>query len=371
MHRPTTSYGIDFSAGHLTVVKCVRARKSTVHSPQLDQDAAALPEGLRGEMDAAAAAGHAIVATGMPVHETVTRWLETPISSAAKARKVLPSLLDIQLPFPLESCLYDFIEFRRGAERGIDALAVAARTQDVVARLGACRGAGFDPARLDHEGLALWSQSIREMPAERNAVRLVVYLGHDRTALVLGQGETFQAAHSIRVGIRDLFPAGADADPNRLRSFAARVQQILHSQTTEPDHGNLQWVWTGLGAARPDALKALQSALSGQGVSRHLAHREPATFLARALGERALEPGPLPCNFRTGALAHPLEARQRAAAAWQGAVVLLARESCSAASTARGVCSSTVAKATPRRPSPRWPRNSRRCRASHAARNSS
>ncbi len=324
MYRPPVSYGVDLSADHLVVVRSARTRKGVEPATLLDQDGDALPDALRAELDAAVSGGRAVVAGCLAAHETVTRWLQTPLASVSKARKVLPSLLDIQLPFPLESCVYDFVEFRRSPERRVDALAVAARVQDAAARIETFRKAGLDPARLDHEGLALWTLSIRERPMERNASRVVAFLGHDRIALVLGAGESFRSAHSLRIGVRDLFPGGDAGTPDRLRPFALRVQQVLGASLAELDAATLQWVWTGPGAARPGVLTALQSALSGLSVARFLSHEDPASFLARALAARALEPGPLDCNFRTGALAHPMEARQREGRARRAAAALLA-----------------------------------------------
>jgi hypothetical protein len=324
MVRPVISYGVDFAEGHLAVVKAIRGRKGIQHSVLLDEDAEMLPAGLRAEIADADGKDRAIVTASLPTYETVTRWLQTPLATMSKARKVLPSLLDIQLPFPLESCVYHVVDFRRDADHCIDALAVAARIQDATTRLGLFQGAGFDPERLDHEALALWAQSVREMPIERNSVRLVAYLGHDRVSLVLGRGSHLQAAHGLRAGMRDLFPDGVNANVDVLRPFAARVQQFLRSQALEKGSETLQWVWTGVGAAREDRLTVLQPALSGPFEVRTHTHQAPSSFLARALSVQGVEKGPLTCNFRSGVLAHPAAARRHAAQQRSTAVAVLA-----------------------------------------------
>ena len=324
-----TCYAVDLSAGHLLVLRRRRGRKGfedeVLFNQPLDRSGA-LPEDLAGRIRAETDRGDAVVAAAMPVHESFTRWLRTPLSSFAKARKVLPSMLDIQLPFPLESCVYEILQLKP-AEGGVDALAAAARTQDVGARLDSYTKAGLDPVRFDHEGLALWTQSVLEMPVERGGLRVVCYLGHDHSALVIGRGEEFSSAHSIRLGLRDF--AGASNGP--VRHAATRIQQLLRAQLPESDAQPAQWVWTGPGAEKAAVLSALQAELGGLRDTRFLTHREPGLFLARSIAARALEGGPLVCNFRAGALAHPIEkswasrrASRAAAAVFAAGIVLCA-----------------------------------------------
>jgi hypothetical protein len=324
-HRSATGYGIDLSAGRVTIVRASCARGRVETTVVLDEPLSA-PGGTLPSVAAALAKDverGAAAAACLPAHESFTRWLQTPLSSLSKARKVLPSLLDIQLPFPLESCVYHFPQCRRveGAKGGaVDALAVAARTQDVAARLELLRQAGLDPERLDHEGIALWTQSLREMPIERESFRTVACVGEDHVALVFGRGTDFRAAHSVRLGLRDL-PAG---DAAALAPLVQRVRQAVRAQWPEAGGEAAQWVWAGPGAERPDVLEAVRDALAESGPVTFLSHRDPGSFLARALAVRAATAEPLPCNFRTGDLAHPIEARRRERAAARTALLLLA-----------------------------------------------
>ncbi len=318
-----TCYAVELSAGRLLVLKRSRSRKGfdedVLFNQALDRSGV-VPEDLSGRIREEVARGESVVAASMPVHESFTRWLQTPLTSFAKARKVLPSMLDIQLPFPLESCVYDILQLKNAGGRGVDALAAAARAQDVTARLGLYEKAGLDPVRLDHEGLALWTQSVREMPVERNSVRIVFHLGHGHSALVIGRGEEFVSAHSIRIGLQDLAGGAADGP---VRHLATRVQQLLRAQPPDPGDGTMQWVWTGPGAEKPPVTASIQSALGDLGESRFLTHRQPESFLARAIAVRAMEGGPLGCNFRTGALAHPLEAAWESRSQSRQAVAVL------------------------------------------------
>ncbi len=313
-----TCYGVDLSAGRVVVVKSTlqhRNLESTVEwdaaADENSADFKALTGRLQREMDE----GQCLVAGVMPVHELFTRWLQTPLSSTDKARKVLPSLLDIQLPFPLENCAYFFPQFRRSGNM-VDALAVAARREDVQRRISTYRQAGLDPALLDHEGLALWTQSLRELPLERDAFRVVAYLGTDRCSLALGrshgEGE-FLSAHSLRLGTRDFaMPDKAPAslpESDSVKHFALRIQHILRAQFIEGPPPSMQWIWTGPGSTQPELLAGLQQAIGETFNATFLVHKQPSGFLARALSARVLENNPLLCDFRSGPTAHPAMTR--------------------------------------------------------------
>ncbi|MFH0879891.1 MAG: hypothetical protein V2A34_09280 [Lentisphaerota bacterium] len=308
MDRVRCCYGIDLSDRSIVIVKSVRSRKGIVHQLLLD----ARGEDLKGaagawisSIDADVSAGRATTAAAIPVHDSFTRWLQTPLKSVSKALKVLPSLLDIQLPFPLESCIYTFPLHRKTAAGQVDALAIAAPAQNVQTRIETCRQAGLDPLTIDHEGLALWTQSLAEMPLERNIGRAVVYLGTDRTVLVLGREDQFGSAHAIRQGLSTFFPPGGPASATALQQFGQRARQILRSLPPDARTSGFQWFWTGPGAADPGQVLLLQDQLKDLDFVRFSSHQQPSAFLARALGERGLQPDSLPCNLRTGASAHP------------------------------------------------------------------
>jgi hypothetical protein len=242
----------------------------------------------------------------MPSIESFARWLQTPLASRSKARKVAPSLLDIQLPFPLEECAYDMVRFRVSGDGKFDALAVAARTQDIAARLDLFQRAGIDPMRLDHEALALWAQGLREIPVERNALRIIAFIGDGHSTLVFGRGTEFLSAHSIRAGTAEL--EAASSEP--ARRFVLRAQQLLRAQVPEPGAQSVQWIWTGPAVSKTFT-RALEDGLRPLGEISFLAARDPTRFLARAIAESVLEGEPLSCNFRLGPLAHPEELRHR------------------------------------------------------------
>lgn len=250
------------------------------------------------------------VAAGLFQRESFIKWLTVPLPSARKAERVFPSLLDVQLPFSIEDCGYALIMTRPTADQaGTRGLLVGARNGDIEKRLGELQAAGVNPHVLDQESLALWSQGLQEWPATPT-VRVLVYLGTNRTTLVIGQGDEILGAHSLR-----------QADPDQ-------IFRLLKS-TFPTTPATSQWLWTGPLAADPEAVQKLQTALATRWPGPMKVARDPKTFLARALAVRALVPSAFRCNLRGGSFTHPLIARRqgqrpyRAAAALMCAALLL------------------------------------------------
>lgn len=261
------------------------------------------------------------ISTALPVHSTFLRRLRAPFASVAKAEKVWPSLLDIQLPFPLENAVYQFLAPERTADGQVETLAVAVRREDLEAWRSRLQAGGFIPWRLDHEGLALWSRSVTEQPLEKQGHRMVCYVGVDRVALVWGQGEKLIAASGLRLGARDLF------DPERgeaaRRQWAQRAGQFLRAQSGGA-LPNYQWAWCGPGAARPDQVSQLAAVLESSPDATLFTHREPDAFLARAVGARAVRPEADDCSLLPDDLAPPALQKARQARAFRAPLALAA-----------------------------------------------
>ncbi len=270
-----TVYGLDFSERSPVIVRAERAGRG-IRQERVTE----IPRGER-----------VFVASSLATHEAFARWLAAPLASAEKARKVLPSLLDVQLPFPLEKCVYDFSEVSATSAQQSEALALAARVEDVQAALGRMNRAGFDPAILDHEALALWTQALEESPPHGNELRAILYAGADRSALVLGRGRRFLAAQGSRQSVPD----------------SARIQQFLRVQLGE--EANQPFTWAIVGPGAHDQIKEI---LNRPPDTPFLIYKEKATFLARALAHRALQKGPFRCNLRQGPAEHPQMALVRA-----------------------------------------------------------
>jgi hypothetical protein len=277
--------GVDARDGACVVVRAARLRGRLVLAD-------GTPDAMASGCPAAAA---------MPVRDTVARWVEAPFASFRKTRRVLPTLLDVGLPFALEQCCMSTAALERGAEGTTRALAVVARHADVDRRLEALRARNVNPDVLDHEGLALWTQSLRERPpaAGDPDLRIVADYDASRTVLALGRGARFLGAYTARAG------------------DAAALDRLLRAGTRGAPEPAL-WIRTGPRAedgGGPDAAWAGPVWTA----------ERPAAFLARALATRALTSGPYPVNLRTGARAHPARlARMRRAGRRAAGLVLAA-----------------------------------------------
>lgn len=299
------AYGVDLSPGAVRIVRASRSRKGLRTEQVL---AAALPaetEAARAAMTSIQAevlAGDAVESVALTALDVFTRWLQTPFPVAAKARKVLPSLLDIQLPVPLEQCAWVIAEEGRSDNGKVRLLTAAVRLTDARKRLDEARSLGLDPAVLDHEAFALWSHLQQVRPAAPAQARVLLHMGPAAGLLLVGKGDTLQAAHALRSAP----PAGEKA----VGAWSVRVRQVLRSQGLT-DASEIAWIWSGPGAADAAAREALQAALGDLPV-RFACVEAPETFLAEALAVRRLEPTALACNFRRDALAHPFSARHTA-----------------------------------------------------------
>lgn len=311
--RGAAGWGVEVSPRRVVIVRVARGRRGWEEQALYDGAGAAQAPGLTEvatRLQAECAGRGAVSAAGMPVQAAFTRWIRTPLTAPAKARKVLPSLLDIQLPFPLESCQYRVLRFRRAADRRLDALMLAARRQDVETRLGVLRDLGLDPQVLDYEGLALWEQGLAERPLERDAWRVIAQVGDDQCTLVIGRQPDFQSAHGIRQGAGQWFAEGADV----LKAWEQRIRQLLLARGADQVPGDAQWLWAGPGVADAARRAALEEAVRRVlPAARFAVVHEPALFLARACAYRAAQGVSREANLRFGALAHPAVARRSAA----------------------------------------------------------
>ena len=235
------------------------------------------------------------------IQESLTMWLDTPFSSKTKAMKVLPAMLDVQLPFPLEDCCYCFVQFRRKAGDAISALTIAARRSAIQQRLGQYQALGLDPVIIDHEGLALWQQSLSENPPVKDERRVIVSLEPDHSAFVTGVGSLYLSAHSLQI------TADSDADFQKMR-------RILFAELEAKE--KVAWFFCGSLAGQPEKVNALHGLLSREWPGTFTIHSSPGTFLARALATRAVSGGRPGCNLRLDEMIHPAVVfRQRKQAA--------------------------------------------------------
>lgn len=229
----------------------------------------------------------------MAARSSFTRWLEAPITAPGKAFRIFPSILDIHLPFPLEECVYEFVNYRKTVA-GSHVLAVGARFSDVEDRLNVYQKSGYDIQVLDHEGTALWRQSLREdaVLSAAGKPRVLVWLNGDRSTMVLGRGSDFISSHGIR------------------EDDTGRIRQLLEAGFG-PDRGmGVSWFFSGKGSAVPNAASVFTGRAGEEWKGPSKVHNEPEMFLARALAANLIEQGKPVCNLRKGKLAHSAVVRR-------------------------------------------------------------
>ena len=294
-------YGLDLSAGRMVLARCA---PRGVPQVVLSADRGA-EESIRllKSVDLEVEKGAAALAICAPAAQTAIRRLRAPFASPRKAAKVWASLLDVDLPFPVESavCSYGPPRIDQG---GAVTIAAAIRKSDLAALGDSCRAAGFDPTHCDAEALALWDQQTADAPPARAEIpRALVWLGFDHVTIVRGRGSEFMAAHVVRT-------SSLSGDPQAFEAaWAARARQVIAAHLAETDGSEMDLWWAGPGAEDEARLTRLRRVLPAEFALRHETHRQPASFLARALARRAAEGEGV--NFRSGDDEHPALRRMR------------------------------------------------------------
>jgi hypothetical protein len=222
---------------------------------------------------------------------SLIRRIDSPFLSPGKSLRILPSLLDVQMPFSIEECVYSFSNVAPRDDGKITALACAARQTDIVSFLECSEADGIDPLYLDAEGLALWDGSVSEsQPVGLSGAVAVLKVEGDGGVLVLGEGTTIASAHALSA------LDGAHLKRLLLSAFgAARL---------------VDWRLCG-SAAEGAAVRACVEAVGTEWIKDITVHSSPSQFLARAIARRALLANKDSVNLRAGAVLHPeLEARE-------------------------------------------------------------
>ncbi len=282
--KTNAAYGVDPNDGSPIVIACKRSSGRLSYSP--------------ATMDSLNQEG-AVIATCLTARESLTRWIHSPLKQHAKAIRVLPSLLDVQLPFPLEDCQFSFAQLR-STLTGIEALAVATRNSEIADHLAELP---VDPQVIDQEGLALWTQALHEAATHTIGLRIIIHLSANHLTVVLGQDEEFLSAHTLN------------------HDNAPRIERLIRPRLN--DGTPVTWVWTGAGTADPDRVSSLKQALEEIAPGTSQAIDTPSEFLARALATRVLIAGDLRANLRGGPFIHPTIASNQTTSTAGAAVLCL------------------------------------------------
>lgn len=296
------AYVLEWTGDRVTVMHARRAGQGVRSELLLDaadpagEEAAALLQRVHAE----ALEGAAIPVAALPASLLLVRRLTAPFPSARKARQVFPSLLDIRLPFPVESCVFGLEDEGPADDGGFTCVAAAVRRDQLAEQLAAWRKPGIDPALVDALPLALWDQALRASPpASDDEPGAVIWAGPDRLEVMIGRGRRlFQVSGAPS-------PGATDAEASRI---TARLLPFLRS--VFPDPGSITWRLCGPGAASENMAGVLARALSlDPGKARRL--DAPERFHLLALAERALLPGRSACQLRPDDLEHEAVRRAR------------------------------------------------------------
>ncbi len=293
-------YGVELAGPRVILVRARGARSEPIADP------AALRETLIRDL----AAGRARLVAAAGAHESVLRRLVVPLAAADKARRVLPSQLDVALPFPLESCVYAFPQVEPAGDGQTEALAVAVRRTEWDALLLRQAEALAEPTDVDHEGLALWEEALHAAGSTPPAgLHGVLHVAHDHVTLALGRGERLLATPALR--------RGDEALAALLTRFTPTLRALLPGEADAA----CPWLLTGPGLETRGAAAELQAARPG---AADRVAAEPATFLARALVRRAAGHCRWPSNLRQGSDEHSAVRGRRARQAARAQTLALA-----------------------------------------------
>ncbi len=217
-------------------------------------------------------------AIALPARLTFCRRINSPFKSERKTSRIIDSLLDVELPFAVEQCVTTTVENR--PENGPDVMVTGCKKNDLTAFLNAF-GNG-DPLIIDHQGLALWTGSLHEIPPRaENTTRLVIWLDAENACVAVGQGTFFIDAHPLRGNPVEAF--------NRLlRHYADKLESN----------------WEGMLAGELSAAEQWKKVISERG-GQCTVHDQPQALLARAVARRALYDGPYRCNLHPAPETNP------------------------------------------------------------------
>jgi len=292
-----TAYGLEYSGGLLTVVQATR-RKGRVECSVLacGADCSTLVSwpGLADQIRRDQESGRAMVSVLAFSHDSFIRPLQAPFPSIKKAQAVLPSLLDVQLPFPLEQCTYRFAHIHKPEGGNVRAMAVAIPSDRLQQQLDHVRSIGIDPEWVEQEALVLWNCALRQFPAGSVSNRVVIYLGADRTVAVSGKNLLPTAS----VGTRTAWTVSMDAAAEE--KLANRLQQHLAGAFRGESGMPVEILVCGPAAAASARLRERLEIPAEQ----WKVMAKPESCLAASLAEGLLAPGVWNENLRTGSLTH-------------------------------------------------------------------
>ncbi|MCK5529420.1 MAG: pilus assembly protein PilM [Kiritimatiellae bacterium] len=275
---PKACYGVDLHGGDPVVVLAEKKRGKVLwNRVQLDNTTLAKAVG-----------DLSVTATSLSARDSLTRRLEVPFSSRTKANRVLPTLLDIQLPFSVEDCQYQFLDHSKTNAGTVETLAVVATNDSINSKIAAVKDVGFDPEIVDVEGLAVWSQILNETASighKSKGMVAVLILDGESSSLTIGRDGSFLNSYGLHV------------------DDIKRVFRLVKAHQLEQGE-KMEWFLAGAEAADEEVALRWREGLASLSLTDVKVVESPVSFLARAVAVRALSLGSVHCNLRSGEIAH-------------------------------------------------------------------
>lgn len=206
------------------------------------------------ELERALAAGNVCTA-GSHLGTALAVPLETPALSANKLHKILPSLLDVQLPLPVSECATAFVHYKTAC------MAYTIRKTDLQNLIGQLAAQGCNPARIVPSTHAAWTLSQTEHPpADSDEARALFIATPKQTMLLTGHGEILER--------QNVFTTTEEEPLRRLKLTFGGLPEQLICIVAGSAHATINTSLTP--AAHPSALTITTA-------------QSPDFFLARAL----------------------------------------------------------------------------------------
>ena len=243
---------------------------------------------VRESLPAAFASG-ADVRVCAPLRSVVTEFLTPPPMPRSRQEKILPSLLDVKLPFPADKARSVFSFTDDG-----HVVAETVRDSDMDEILEKCGELGMNPEAVVPPVSAFWEQAGREAPEWASAARRILCVAGEVSSLII-----FGDSSGIRSC--SVFGSSSGEAPRRARLSAG---------------GGLDGAAVFLSGARSaEAERDFTASRTGAKV---MCAASPEFFGARAAAYAAC-PG---SNLRTGPYVHPVVVKRRCNAVLRASAAL-------------------------------------------------
>lgn len=228
-----TYVGIDIGS---VSVKCAAIRTayrktqlvgvSTVTLGANPDIAQAVNEAVRGVLGERTGEG---MATALPGSKAVVHTVEVPTTAIKQLREVLPFEIDSQIPFDLDTAVFDYHVLSGATREMTHVLVAVARIDDVKERIAwVTSGTGHEPERIDVGGASIANILPFVLPSSLADTIVVIDLGSETSDVVFIHNGEVAFSRTISFGTKGLpETAGRLARELRLTMSAFRASQGL------------------------------------------------------------------------------------------------------------------------------------------------